>query len=57
MPVNENTGKCKGITFALVSEHVQKKKKKNLKLNDITLENRIIVIENATSARKRDTKK
>ena len=27
MPVNENTGKCKGITFALVSEHVQKKKK------------------------------
>ena len=33
------------------------KKKKNIKLNGITLENRIIVIENATSARKRDTKK
>ena len=31
--------------------------KKFLKLNGITLENRIIVIENATSTRKRDTKK
>ena len=24
MPVNENTGKCKGFAFALVPEHVQK---------------------------------
>ena len=34
-------------------EHVQKK---ILKLNGITLENRIIVIEGVTSTRKRDTK-
>ena len=53
MPVNENTGKCKGFAFALVPEHVQKE---ILKLNGITLENRIIVIEDATSTRKRDTK-
>ena len=53
MPVNENTGKCKGFAFALVPEHVQKE---ILKLNGITLENRIIIIEDATSTRKRDTK-
>ena len=53
MPVNENTGKCKGFAFALVPEHVQKE---ILKLNGITLENRIIVIEDATSTRKKDTK-
>ena len=52
MPFNENTGKCKGFAFALVPEHVQKE---NLKLNGITLENRIIVIEDATFTRKRDT--
>ena len=51
MPVNENTGKCKGFAFALVPEHVQKE---ILKLNGITLENRII--EGVTSTRKRDTK-
>ena len=38
MLVNENTRKCKGIAFALVQ-------KQNLNLNGITLENRIIVIE------------
>ena len=53
MPVNENMGKYKGLAFALVPEHVQKE---ILKLNGITLENRIIVIEDATSTRKRDTK-
>ena len=53
MPVNEKTGKCKGFAFTLVPEHVQKK---ILKLNGITLENRIIVMEDATSTRKRDTK-
>ena len=53
MPVNENTGKCKGFAFALVPEHVQKE---ILKLNGITLENRIIVIEGVTFTRKRDTK-
>ena len=53
MPVNENTGKCKGFAFALVPEHVQKE---ILKLNGITLENRTIVIGDATSTRKRDTK-
>ena len=51
MPVNENTGKCKGFAFALVLEHVQKE---ILKLDGIT-ENRIIVIEDATSTKK-DTK-
>ena len=54
MLVNESTGKCKGFAFALVPEHVQKE---ILKLNEITLENKIIVIEDATSTRKRDTKK
>ena len=34
-------------------EHVQKE---ILKLNGVTLENRIIVMEDATSTRKRDTK-
>ena len=53
MPVNENTGKCKGFSFALVPEHVQKE---ILKLNGITLENIIIVTEDATSTRKRDIK-
>ena len=53
IPVNENTGKCKGFAFALVPEHMQKK---ILKLNEITLESRIIVIEDANSTRKRDTK-
>ena len=51
--MNENTGKCKGFAFALVPEHVQKE---ILKLNGITLENRTIVIGDATSTRKRDTK-
>ena len=51
MPVNEKTGKCKGFAFALVMEHVQKE---ILKLNGMELENRIVVTENATSARKRD---
>ena len=53
MPVNENTEKCKGFAFALVPEYVQKE---ILKLNGVTLENRVIVIEDATSTRKRDTK-
>ena len=53
MPVNENMGKCKGFAFALVPEYVQKE---ILKWNGITLENRMIVIEDATSARKRDKK-
>ena len=48
MPVNENTGKCKGFAFALVPKHVQKEV---LKLKGITLENRIIAIENVTSTR------
>ena len=52
MPVNQNTGKCKGLAFALVPEHVQKE---ILKLNGITLENRIIVMEDASSTRKRYT--
>ena len=52
MPVNESTEKCKGFAFALVPEHVQKE---ILKLNRITLENRIIVIEDTISTRKRDT--
>ena len=51
MPVNEKTGKCKGFAFALVMEHAQKE---ILKLNGMALENRIVVTENATSARKRD---
>ena len=54
MPVNENTGKCKAFVFTLVPEYVQKEIRK---LNRITLENRIIVIEDATSTKKRDTKK
>ena len=53
MPVNENTRKCKGFAFALVPEHVQKE---ILKLDGITLENIIIIIEDATSTRKIDTK-
>ena len=52
LTVNEKTGKCKGFVFALVPEHSHKK---ILKLNGITLENRIIVIEDVTSAKKRDT--
>ena len=46
-------GRCKDFAFALVLEHVQKE---ILKLNGVTLENRIIVMEDATSARKIDTK-
>ena len=46
------TSKCKGFAFRLVPEHVQKE---ILKLNEITLENRITVMEYATSIRKRDT--
>ena len=53
VPVNQNTSKWKGFAFAFVPEHVQKEL---LKLNGITLENRIIVIANVTSTRKRDTK-
>ena len=53
IPVNENTRKYKGFAFALVPEHMQKE---ILKLNEITLESRIIVIEDETSTRKRDTK-
>ena len=52
MPVNESTETCKGFAFALVPEHAQKQ---ILKLNRITLENRIIVIEDTISTRKRDT--
>ena len=44
--------KCQGFAFALVPEHVQNK---ILKLSGITLENRIIVTEDVTSTRKRDT--
>ena len=51
--MNENTGKFKGFAFALVQEYVQRE---ILELNGITLENRIIVIEDAASTRKRDTK-
>ena len=54
MPENEETGKCKGFAFTLEPEHVQKE---ILELNRITLENRIIVSEDATSTRRRDTKK
>ena len=54
MPVNKKTGKCKGIAFAVVSEHVQKE---ILKLNGITLENRIIVMEDPTSTGKKRYKK
>ena len=53
MPVNESTGKYKGFALALVPEHVQKQ---IFKLNGITLENRIIVVEDTTSTRKRDAK-
>ena len=53
MPVNENTVKCKGFAFTLLPKHAQKE---ILKLNGITLENRIIFIEDATSARKIDRK-
>ena len=53
MPVNEKTRKCKGFAFALVPEHVLKE---ILKLNGIT-ENRIIVMKDATSTRKRDTQR
>ena len=42
MSVNEDTGKCEALAFALVPEHVQKEV---LELNGITLENRTIVIE------------
>ena len=49
MQGNDNTGKCRGFAFALLPKHVQKE---ILKLNGITLENRIIVIENATSTKK-----
>ena len=52
MPANEKMRKCKGFVFALVPEHVQKE---ILKLKGITLENMIIVMENATSRRKKDT--
>ena len=41
MSLNEKMGKCKGFVFRLVSRHVQKE---ILKLNGITLENRIIEI-------------
>ena len=54
MPVKEKTGTCKGFAFTLVPEHVQKE---ILKLNEKTEENRIIVMEDGTSTRKRDTKK
>ena len=53
MPVNEKTGKYKGFALALLPKHVQKE---ILKLNGIILENRIIVMEDAASTRKRDTK-
>ena len=54
MQGNDNTGKCRGFAFALLPKHVQKE---ILKLNGITLENRIIVIENATSTKKKRYKK
>ena len=50
--MNEKTSKCKDFTFVLLPEHMQKE---ILKLNGITLENRIIVMD-ATSPRKRDTR-
>lgn len=50
--MNKKTGKCKCVAFALVSDHIEKE---ILKLNRITLENRIIVTGDATSTRKRDT--
>ena len=42
-------GRRKDFAFALVLEHVQKE---ILKLNGVTLENRIIVMEDATSTKK-----
>lgn len=54
MPVNGKTSKCKGFAFVLLPEHIQKE---ILKLNGITLENKIVIMEDATSARKRKTKK
>ena len=54
MPVKEKTGTCKGFAFTLVPEHMQKE---ILKLNAIVVENRIIVMEDGTSTRKRDSKK
>ena len=54
MQGNDNTGKCRGFAFALLPKHVQKE---ILKLNGITLENRIIVIENATSTKKKEIQK
>ena len=53
MPVNENMGKCKGFSFTSVPVHVQKEIPK---LHGIILKNRIIVIEDVTSTRKRNTK-
>ena len=52
--MNEKTAKCKRFAFALVAEHVQKG---ILKLNRITLQIEIIVMEYASSTRKRHTQK
>ena len=51
MSLNEKIGKCKGFALELVPGNV---KNEILKLNGITLENRISFMEDATS-RKRDT--
>ena len=42
MIVNEKMGECKGFAFALVQEHLQQD---ILKLNGITFENRVIVMD------------
>ena len=52
MPVNEKTGKGKGFAISLELEQVEKE---IFKLNRITVENRITVMEDATSTRKGDT--
>ena len=51
IPVNKKTGKCKGFEFTVSAGTCAKR---NSKLNAITLENKIIVMQDATSARKRD---
>ena len=52
MQVNEKSSKCWGFVICVSTEHLQKE---ILKLNSITLENRINVIENQIYAKMRDT--
>ena len=52
MPVNGKTRQCKGFAFVLLPEHIQKE---ILKLNGITLEN-IIIVMDETLTRKRNTR-